>query len=258
MVAIRTGWLPGVTKRPMPYVDQLPGRQPKRVAIAHTNGGGSDHGSLYGWFARAGNHICAHCQVMFTGVTEQYVPLDKQAYAQWDGNPFGVSFELEDGGKPGKRLTRRQVKAAARLWHAMGVPARIAEEDGEGGGVGWHSLYEPWNQSHHACPGSVRVRDIRKRVLPALAKLHGSKVEPVKHPSHRPTLRMGESGHAHATLWLQERLNRSRRSWFRRHRLAEDGLFGPSTEAAVREFQRIRRLKVDGVVGPQTWEALGA
>ncbi len=39
--------------------------------------------------------------------------------------------------------------------------------------------------------------------------------------------------------------------------LAEDSIFGPKTEAAVKNFQRTKRLRPDGIVGPLTWRALG-
>lgn len=35
-----------------------------------------------------------------------------------------------------------------------------------------------------------------------------------------------------------------------------DSIYGPKTEAAVKEFQRKAGLSVDGIVGPKTWEAL--
>ena len=40
-------------------------------------------------------------------------------------------------------------------------------------------------------------------------------------------------------------------------RLAEDGIFGPRTHAAVLLFQRRERLAPDGIVGPRTWRRLG-
>lgn len=38
--------------------------------------------------------------------------------------------------------------------------------------------------------------------------------------------------------------------------LQEDGIFGPLTEEAVKEFQKANGLKVDGVVGDVTWNRI--
>lgn len=36
-----------------------------------------------------------------------------------------------------------------------------------------------------------------------------------------------------------------------------DGIFGPTTKAAVEQYQTFKHIGVDGIVGPITWGALG-
>ena len=64
-----------------------------------------------------------------------------------------------------------------------------------------------------------------------------------------PTLALGARGPSVRTL--QETLVEL--EW----ELAVDGIFGPATDEAVREFQEQNELAVDGIVGPRTWGALG-
>ena len=61
----------------------------------------------------------------------------------------------------------------------------------------------------------------------------------------RPTLRRGPTGDIDAIKLLQKELG-----------IEQAGVFGPKTEAAVREFQRQHGMVPDGIVGPLTWEAL--
>lgn len=63
-----------------------------------------------------------------------------------------------------------------------------------------------------------------------------------------PTLKMGSKG-PYVTQ-LQEILKK------KGYPLKVDGDFGPATQAAVKDFQRVNKLTDDGIVGPKTWEKL--
>lgn len=65
-----------------------------------------------------------------------------------------------------------------------------------------------------------------------------------------PKLQQGDSGES--VKRLQTLLNAAGAS------LIEDGIFGATTDQAVREFQKEHGCDTDGVVGPATWKALEA
>lgn len=69
----------------------------------------------------------------------------------------------------------------------------------------------------------------------------------------RPTLARGSTGKT--VKMLQTALNYE--GMTAQPRLAADGIFGPKTEARVKEFQRALALAADGIVGPRTYEQLG-
>ena len=71
-----------------------------------------------------------------------------------------------------------------------------------------------------------------------------------------PVLRRGFTGKNQAVKRLQKLLNKCG------YGLAEDGIFGPLTDLAVRDYQSKNvdsngaKLEVDGCVGPKTWSSL--
>lgn len=71
-----------------------------------------------------------------------------------------------------------------------------------------------------------------------------------------PTLRRGNTGDD--VRFLQQRLNfvRTTPGLTIIPTLVTDGIFGPITESAVRQFQDLLNLVTDGIVGPRTWTAL--
>ncbi len=72
-------------------------------------------------------------------------------------------------------------------------------------------------------------------------------------PSSYPgsPLRQGDSGEK--VRQMQRQLNVISNGYPLIPKIAEDGIFGPATENAVRTFQKIFNLTQDGIVGLRTW-----
>ena len=65
-----------------------------------------------------------------------------------------------------------------------------------------------------------------------------------------PIVRRGDTGLA--VKVLQKLLNAYG------YKLKVDGIFGPITEGAVKDFQKKYSLTVDGIAGPKTFDALAS
>jgi peptidoglycan hydrolase-like protein with peptidoglycan-binding domain len=233
----------------MPYNDNLPTREHANTLILHTNGGPTGpHGDLHDYFARKGNDVCSHFQVANDGTLYQYVDTDREAYAQYAGNAYGVSVETEDDGNPSRPWTQAQINTIVKVARWLEVPARVSS-DGNGGGVGWHSLYSDWNQSSHNCPGSERTSQIHSAVLPAL-----DSPEPHPHPTPAPT-----PPWYRRVLSVQnpELTGSDVKVVQDKVRAYADGVYGPKTKANVEAYQRAHHITVDGVVGPATAKVMG-
>lgn len=123
-----------------------------------------------------------------------------------------------------------------------------------GGGGGWYSIPDGWSVASSDGSGTILTRISRGGVeLARLTDDLSGESPPCADyiPNDTLPLRLCDAGHA--VGFVQRTLNTAMPE---RAPLAVDGYFGPFTDDAVREFQRRRDLADDGLVGPKTWAAL--
>jgi len=72
-------------------------------------------------------------------------------------------------------------------------------------------------------------------------------------PYSFPGYNLTEGASGQKVLQMQEQLNRIAQNYPALPRISEDGIFGPATEEAVREFQSIFGLPANGIVDYPTW-----
>lgn len=121
------------------------------------------NGSPFNEFNTPTSEASSHLWVSKTGHVEQYVDLNKIAWAQATGNDTYNSVETE-GGCDAKgefveeALTDAQLEALADIYvsghNEFGWPVLLADSPGQRG-LGWHGMGAPgWG--HAQCPGQVR------------------------------------------------------------------------------------------------------
>lgn len=153
------------------------------------------------------------------------------------GNSKFIGIEAENGGRPTDAWPDAQMDAYRR-----GVAAILRKIGADETMCCGHKEYAPGRKPDPLFDMNafrVQVRAIMTgavSVPPLIAAADGE---------GRATLRRGSRGDAVKTV--QARVGG-----------VPDGVFGPATEAAVREFQRAAALRADGIVGPKTWEKIVA
>lgn len=91
----------------------------------------------------------------------QWTPLNRQAYAQNNGNPYCISVETSDGAVDGLPWSPKQLERVVELliWFTKlcgRTQPQLANAPGEFGTITYHQQFQTFNTHNHDCPGSVR------------------------------------------------------------------------------------------------------
>ena len=154
------------------------------------------------------------------GTSKRYVTSFRKYPTSLDGWLDLVSVAYVNRG-------RETVRSAAEFQDTLGVSTELHRT----------GYYEGFGKTV-----DDRIRNHYRQLARAIKDATGAG-ESVKVKQLYPTVRRGSRGEV--VKILQAEL-----------RLARDGIFGPITEAMLRDYQHEHRLTIDGVAGPKTWLAL--
>ena len=172
---------PLATYRELPQAKTEPFLTPISV-VWHT--AVSWQSSLYGFFnSPAANGVESHLYLRIDGTWEQYMPFNRQADCQRDGNKYAISIESQDNGASDPDditpWSTAQLESSSRflVWahENLHIPLRVCPAY-NASGIGYHALFtgDPgWNKSH-ACPARRRIAQF-PTILERAIELVGNK-----------------------------------------------------------------------------------
>lgn len=155
---------------------------------------------------------------------------------QWkgitSGNTHFIGIEGENGGTVNDAWPPEQMDAYRR-----GVAAVLKQISGDVSMCCGHREYAPGRKDDPLFDMDQFRSDVQ-----AIMRGSGAvrPLIPAFDGSDHPTLHRGSRGEP--VKLVQAKIN-----------VATDGVYGPGTEAAVRQFQRDKKVVPDGIVGPKTW-----
>lgn len=150
------------------------------------------------------------------------------------GNSRFIGIEAENSGGVNDQWPEVQMDAYCR-----GVAAILRRIGADVGMCCGHKEYAPRRKPNDPRFDMDVFRDRVRAIMNGTGPVRPL-IPAADEASGRPTLRRGDRGEPVKIVQ-------------RRVAVADDGIFGASTEAAVRRFQRDNGLVADGIVGPKSW-----
>lgn len=156
----------------------------------------------------------------------------KGAWRGASGNSQFIGIEAENSGLPADVWPDWQMDAYRR-----GAAAILTKIGADAEMCCGHKEYAPGRKIDPL----FDMHDFRARVRDIMSGAATVRpLVPMSDPGGNPTLSRGARGPS--VEIVQKKV-----------KVPIDGVFGPSTEAAVRQFQRDHNERPDGIVGPKTW-----
>lgn len=159
------------------------------------------------------------------------------------GNSSFIGIEAENTGRVEDKWPEVQLDAYHR-----GVAAILSHLGRDESMCCGHKEYA-LPRGRKVDPHSLNMDAFRAEVARRLNNPAPPPLIPAFDPDDRPTLRRGSPSNPKFLVeFVQRRVGIPGSK--------VDGIFGPMTEAAVRQFQRDHGLVPDGIVGPKTWKKI--